>query len=206
MEFLIKNIDIYIMNIILGFTFLKTFQFVALKKIDCSLIPSFIIGYIYMKLCNIIPWHITNEIDMIGIFISAIILAYLLGRIYISNSHLRIILEKFHINQTPNKYIWNDLFGKYSIQLIIKYDNAIYDGFVYLIESESNSPHIILGSYIKYDMNGNIIMDNSNNNEQIIVLDLSKAEYVEIKYFSEDKMCESIQNMCESRKIMYPKS
>lgn len=194
------------MNIILGFIFLKIFQFVAFKKIDCGLIPSFIIGYIYYKICSVIPLHISNEIDTIGIFISAVMVSYMLGRLYLSNNILRNILEKLHIKQTPNKYLWNDLFGEYSMQIIVKYDNAIYDGFVYLIESESNSPHIILGSYIEYDTSGNIIIDNSNNNEQIIILDLSKAEYVEIKYFSEDKICESIQNMCESRKVMYPKS
>ena len=52
MTFLIEHIDMYIMYIILGYVFLKTFQYVSVSEdkgsgIDSKLISSFIIGYIY---------------------------------------------------------------------------------------------------------------------------------------------------------------
>lgn len=208
MEFIIEYIDIYVLDIVFGYIIISIFNYVTLKEkseegISSNIILSFIIGYIYIKIFNIIPIHISNEIDTLIMLIFSIILSYVSGMIYASNNILRNMLDRLHVKQTPNKYIWNDLLGEYPIQATIKYDKSIYEGFVYLIEGFSNSPHIILASYIEYDLEGNEILNNSESNDKIIILDLSNSLSVEVKYFKEDKICKSIQKSCDSRKIMY---
>lgn len=211
MNNLIEHIDMYIMYIVLGYVFLKTFQFVASRQdkslgIESKLISSFIVGYVYYKICNAIPWHISNEIDMVGIFASAVIFAIILGKIISSNTFINKILIAFNMRQTANEYIWDDLFGDYSMNIIVKYNDVTYDGFFHLVEQNNNSPHIVLGSYVEYDKNGDVINDKRDSNDQLIVLDLANAISVEVKYFKEDKACQLIQNMCDSRNSMYPKN
>ena len=208
MTFLIEHIDMYIMYIILGYVFLKTFQYVSVSEdkgsgIDSKLISSFIIGYIYYKICNAIPWHISNEVDTVGIFASAFGIAFGLGKLLSSEIAFKTLLIKLGIRQTPNRYIWNDLFGDYSMQVIVKYEKATYDGFIHLIEPYNNSPQIVLGSYIEYNSSGEVINDQRYSNEQLLILDLSKALSVEIKYFEEDEMCKLIKDLCDSREVMY---
>ena len=99
-----------IVYIVTGYVFSKTFHFVALKKnsndIEHVLTLSLVIGYIYCKIASLIPIHISDEIDTLGIVISALIWGYLFAR-FVKNRYVIQILDFLKIRDTGNLYYWD---------------------------------------------------------------------------------------------------
>ena len=195
-----------IIYIVMGFAFLKPYHFVALKQnadnIEHALITSLVVGFIYCKIINMIPFSISYEIDIIGMFVLAIVSGYILG-MFLNSKHFLNILDFLKIRDTLNKYYWDDLMDKnYPMKVTVYYDNKIYTGMLHNYENYSNSPHLILASYTVKDANNNSILeDNSKNATRVCIIDSSQADIVEVIYDKNSFMCDDLKDLCESNPI-----
>ncbi len=183
---LIEFLPQIIKYLVVGYFFIHTFHFVALKQnsdnIEHILTGSFVIGYVYYNICAILPFSINPILDDIGILLSGIIIAYLFGKC-VTGTKIIPILDKLKIRDTFNKYLWDDLLDQtYSMKAIVNIDNCFYSGYIHYTESYTNTPHIALCLYTCKDNQGNIISDCSDDYTKVIVLDTSKAKSVEILY------------------------
>lgn len=191
----LPNIILYVVT---GFFFIKTFHFIALKQntedVEHLLLESLVSGYVYCQLLFLVPIRFNHYVNIIGAVIGSIVLAYLLGRLYISTFTLKT-MRALKLYDTGNTYMWDDLMDKeYAIKVIVEYDDRIYNGFLNSYESYSNSPHLALCLYTVSDLHGKIIEDHTDDTRQVIVLDSSTAKNVVIRYDKESKVCDDIKS------------
>lgn len=191
----LPNIILYVVT---GFFFIKTFHFIALKQntedVEHLLLESLVSGYVYCQLLFLVPIRFNHYVNIIGAVIGSIVLAYLLGRLYISTFTLKT-MRALKLYDTGNTYMWDDLMDKeYAIKVIVEYDDRIYNGFLNSYESYSNSPHLALCLYAVSDLHGKIIEDHTDDTRQVIVLDSSTAKNVVIRYDKESKVCDDIKS------------
>lgn len=196
-----------IVYIVTGYVFSKTFHFVALKKnsndIEHVLTLSLVIGYIYCKIASLIPIHISDEIDMLGIVISALIWGYLFAR-FVKNRYVIQILDFLKIRDTGNLFYWDDLLdNEYPMKVKVLCDDVCYEGMLHNFESYSNEPHIVLASYVVKDKSNKVLHNFVNDNTKIIVLDTSKVAKLEIIYAKDSNMCKDLKDMCDSNNELY---
>lgn len=200
MEYLAKELPNIIIYLAIGYIFLKTYHFVALQQdsedVEHILVGSLVIGFVYFNICSLIPFSISSEVDIFLIFVSSIIVSYISGRIRSSNK-LISLLDFLKIRNSMHKYIWDDLMDNdYPMKIIVKINEATYNGMIHYIENYSNSPHIAMASY-KIEFDDGKILDYSNNPEQVMVIDTSKADYVEIIYDKESIPYQDIKMLCD---------
>lgn len=121
------------------------------------------IGYIYFMIWQLLPISINKYIETVMIMFFAGVTAYIAGKI-ISSPYIVNVLEKLHICDTGNYYIWQDLIDKeHSVKATITYEKKIYSGKVHLIENYNNAPHIVLCLYTVKNNKGRIIEDLTGN-------------------------------------------
>ena len=191
-----------ILYIVTGYLIYSTYHFTRIKQIDDKntehiLMSSLVIGYIYCELINLIPIYACQEIYILGMIICAVLLGYLLGKL-IQNKYIVSILDFLKIRETGNDYYWNDLLDKSkSMKAKIIINNKIYEGMIHYIEIKSNSPNIILSSYIVKNLNNVVIEDKRSDNNKVIILNTLKADSVEVIYDSDSYMCKDIQELCD---------
>ena len=191
-----------ILYIVTGYLIYSTYHFTRIKQIDDKntehiLMSSLVIGYIYCELINLIPIYTCQEIYILGMIICSVLLGYLLGKL-IQNKYIVSILDFLKIRETGNDYYWNDLLDKSkSMKTKIIINNKIYEGMIHYIESKSNSPNIILSSYIVKNLNNVVIEDKRRDNNKVIILNTLKADSVEVIYDSDSYMCKDIQELCD---------
>ena len=196
-----------IVYIVTGYVFSKTFHFVALKKnsndIEHVLTLSLVIGYIYCKIASLIPIHISDEIDTLGIVISALIWGYLFAR-FVKNRYVIQILDFLKIRDTGNLFYWDDLLdNEYPMKVKVLCDDVCYEGMLHNFENYSNEPHIVLASYVVKDKSNKVLHNFVNDNTKIIVLDTSKVAKLEIIYAKDSNMCKDLKDMCDSNNELY---
>lgn len=191
-----------ILYIVTGYLIYSTYHFTRIKQIDDKntehiLMSSLVIGYIYCELINLILIYTCQEIYILGMIICSVLLGYLLGKL-IQNKYIVSILDFLKIRETGNDYYWNDLLDKSkSMKAKIIINNKIYEGMIHYIESKSNSPNIILSSYIVKNLNNVVIEDKRSDNNKVIILNTLKADSVEVIYDSDSYMCKDIQELCD---------
>lgn len=192
-----------IIFIITGYIFLKTLHFVSLKEnsedIEHILIGSLVTGYVYYKIMNLIPFSIGRDADNIGIVLSSVLSAYIIGQVLNSQFMIKIC-DFLKIRNTGKKFLWDDIMDNTQPMKIIAYYGKIkYEGYLHTFESYSNTPKIVLASYIVIYKN-KIIEDNSQNIEKIIILDSNKADKIEVIYDKYSNMCDDLKSLCDLRK------
>lgn len=200
---ILSQIVIYI---VIGYVFLRTYKFVALKQrsdnIDHILTSSLVVGFIYYEIANMIPISISVEIDNILIVLSALCLGYLLASILNQKKFVRFVLDKLKIQNTDNIYIWDDIMDdKYPMKMCIKYEDAAYSGMVHFIESYTSNPRIALGAYVVENSQGKITEDYSNDSTKIIVLNIAAAKFAQVEYYHNSAECTDIKDLCNSNNI-----
>lgn len=204
MKDLIDILPEIIMYIVTGYVLSKTFHFAALKQhsdnIEHILTGSLVLGFIYCKIANIIPVTISYEIDNILIILSALCLGYL-SALLLRQKKIVYILDFLKICDTGNKYLWDDLLdNENALKICVTYSDKIYEGILYLYESYSNSPYIVLGAYMIKDIHNNIISDYSENNTKVILLKTDTAQFTEITYYIHSETCNDLNRVCNSYK------
>lgn len=191
--------------IVTGYAFIKTFHFVMLKQntsdVEHILTSSLVIGYVYIKIANLIPFSISHEVDIVLIVLSALLLGYFIARLLRNKRIVYNILDFLKIRDTGNCYFWDDIMDdNYPMKVIVFYENMTYEGLIHNYESYSNEPHIVLGSYIVKDSTGKVIQDFSEDSTRITILDISNAISVDVLYYKDSDECEDLKNLCHFNK------
>lgn len=202
MEALIEYLPEIILYLAVGFAFLKTYHFVALRQNVNSpehiVVGSLVVGFIYCNIAELIPFSISYYVDIIGLIATAVILGYLCGRFVVSVTGSKI-LDKIGICDTGNVYLWDDLMDKdWPMKVVIKFQDRSYEGMLNNFESYSNAPHMSIASYIIKDQSGNIIENHSNDQGAIIVLPTENAISVKVEYAEKSRMREDIISLCDT--------
>lgn len=135
---------------------------------------------------QIIPININDFVDSIGICVTSIICAYVLGLLLTSNK-IEGILDKLRIRQSVHPNTWAELMDtqkQMKVKLVLK-DNTTYYGYVYHI-GEENTTMIALAAYKINNHEYNL------DDNKIILVNISDLKYAEIIYHPESNKTKRI--------------
>lgn len=90
----------------------------------------------------------------------------------------------------------------YPMKVVVSYEKNIYEGIIHNYESCSNEPHIVLGSYILKDADGNIVNDYSDDNTRITILNISNSVSVDVLYYKDSDECKDLEDLCQFHKTL----
>ena len=204
MDALIEYLPDIILYLAVGFAFLKTYHFVALRQNNNSpdhiIVGSLVSGFIYCSIMTLIPFSISYYVDIILMIMGAVVVGYILGKIAVSPLTSKM-LDILHICDTGNVYLWDDLMDQdWPMKVVVKYSDYSYIGMLSNFESYSNSPHISIASYVMMDQYGKVMEDYTNDDGVVIVLPTENAISVKIEYAEKSRMREDIASLCNTNK------
>ena len=94
-------------------------------------------------------------------------------------------------------FIWDDIMDQeYPMKLCIHSKDRIYEGYPQYIEGDQRTPVISLAKFRILSLDNDVL--EIGNTNQIIVVDSSKADYIEVTYY---KICCYFIKYCVIRKI-----
>lgn len=175
--------------VVYGYLFLSAYYWISFKDnkdftnlIMKSIAISFILKSIYdliIKRYNIV---FSSELYSIItlVFISGM-LGLFIGRLT-SDRRFNLLLHKLHIGRTTNMNIWDDVIKPYTWIRIFLKDGSSYLGQYRYGEPFKSEPIIVLATYQKLDKDTDIIIDNSQNMNELIMLNTKDFDRIEITY------------------------
>lgn len=180
-----------ILYIIYGFLFLRVFRLKTVtsktENSENTLLSSLVIGFIIYKVMEFIPCTTkSNIVDALIICIVSVVGGYFLAIIYKSNIVQRIINDKLHIHKTMDNYIWDVIIAE-NRPIFIKIktqNNELIEGFINLVEDNTDDPHISIGNYSISNVDTKEVIKKASENE-LLMFDLKRAEYYEIVFHKE---------------------
>ena len=185
---LIDNIPYILSFIIPGYILLSTYYWVSFvdsknfnNLIIKSVAASYILGVVFDFIFNRIHLTILPEQRVILLSITALLLGVILGKIYHSTVFNNILL-KLHIYRTTNDDFWMDVFKDNTWVRVFLKDGKSYLGLYKYGQPNKDEPIIALSMYQKLDEEGNVIIDNSSNPKELIVLNTKDFDRIEIIY------------------------
>lgn len=166
-----------------GFLFVCGFYFLIDRRFDffsdISLSIMLVIGFAITNFLRAIPksFHFPDEFTR-NICILAISFVFGLGIAFVRNK-IGPYMSRFTINlgrrKTLSNNFWYDIPDKKDMPVWIRLTNFdknyILDGVLISLSEEKENPYLLLGRYVKYDMDGNELdtRDSEKDNVQIIV-------------------------------------
>lgn len=175
--------------IVQGYVFLAAYYWISFKDnkdLTNFLIKSIAVSYIlkifFDKICSwekIIFDNNTNyTICLIGL---SAVLGLLFGKIS-THRRFNMLLHKLHIGRTTNENIWDDVIKPYTWVRVFMKDGSSYLGQYRYGEPFKSEPVIVLATYQKLDKDTDIIIDNSQNPNELIMLNTKDFDRIEITY------------------------
>lgn len=184
-----------ILYLVSGFSFIQTFIYIhnknGNKNYQHRFIQYIIVGYILTNIYYAIPISINEYIDVIVFIVVILILSYCIAQFTLWDKFIDIC-KKLKINRTINQNIWLDIQSenKNGLWVYLTCEDRFIVGQLYLVENDERFPLITLKNYEKYDLEDNLIEDDSEddskNGNKLILIDTSKCSNIEFVY---DKDC-----------------
>lgn len=122
-----------------------------------------------------------NYYKIITYFIISGLLGFVIGKI-ISHRWFNFLLHKLHIGRTTNENIWDDVIKPYTWVRIFMKDGCSYLGQYRYGEPFKSEPIIALTNWQKLDGEVDVVVDNSQNPNELIMLNTKDFEKIEITY------------------------
>lgn len=129
-------------------------------------------------------YHITfnNEYyKVVCYFGISAILGLIAGKMT-SHNLFNILLHKLHVGRTTNSNIWDDVIKPYTWVRVFMKDGSSYLGQYRYGEPFKSEPIIVLATYQKLDSDTDIVIDNSQNPNEFIMLNTKDFDRIEITY------------------------
>lgn len=129
-------------------------------------------------------YHITfnNEYyKVVCYFGISAILGLIAGKIT-SHNLFNMLLHKLHVGRTTNSNIWDDVIKPYTWVRVFMKDGSSYLGQYRYGEPFKSEPIIVLATYQKLDSDTDIVIDNSQNPNEFIMLNTKDFDRIEITY------------------------
>lgn len=185
---LIDNIPYILSFVIPGYILLSTYYWVSFADsknfnnlIIKSVAASYILGVVFDFIFNRIHLTILLEQRIILLSITALLLGVVLGELCHSTIFNNILL-KLHIYRTTNDDFWMDVFKDNTWVRVFLKDGKSYLGLYKYGQPNKDEPIIALSMYQKLDDEGHVIIDNSSNPKELIVLNTKDFDRIEIIY------------------------
>lgn len=185
---LIDNIPYILSFVIPGYILLSTYYWVSFADsknfnnlIIKSVAASYILGVVFDFIFNRIHLTILPEQRIILLSITALLLGVILGELCHSTVFNNILL-KLHIYRTTNDDFWMDIFKDNTWVRVFLKDETSYLGLYKYGQPNKDEPIIALSMYQKLDDEGHVIIDNSSNPKELIVLNTKDFDRIEIIY------------------------
>lgn len=129
-------------------------------------------------------YHITfnNEYyKVVCYFGISAILGLIAGKMT-SHNLFNILLHKLHVGRTTNSNIWDDVIKPYTWIRVFMKDGSSYLGQYRYGEAFKSEPIIVLATYQKLDSDTDVVIDNSQNPNELIMLNTKDFDRIEITY------------------------
>lgn len=185
---LIDNIPYILSFVIPGYILLSTYYWVSFvdsknfnNLIIKSVAASYILGVVFDFILERIHLTILPEQRIILLSITALLLGVILGKLCHSTVFNNILL-KLHIYRTTNDDFWMDVFKDNTWVRVFLKDGKSYLGLYKYGQPNKDEPIIALSMYQKLDDEGHVIIDNSSNPKELIVLNTKDFDRIEIIY------------------------
>lgn len=156
----------------------KDFENLLIKSVAAS----YLLTNIYDLLVTKYEIVFSSDYDkVIKYFIASALLGFIIGKI-ISHRWFNWILHKIHIGRTTNENIWDDVIKPYSWVRVFMKDGSSYMGQYRYGEPFQREPIIALATWQKFDKDVNIVIDNTQNPNEVILINTKDFEKIEITY------------------------
>lgn len=187
--YLIDNIPEIISYIVYGYVFLVAYYWISFKDnkdFNNMLIKSIAMSYFLTTIYNLIvlKYNIVfgNEYHkVISYFVISTLLGFTIGKI-ISHRWFNLLLHKLHIGRTTNENIWDDVIKPYTWLRVFMKDGSSYLGQYRYGEPFKSEPIIVLATYQKLNKDVDVVIDNSQNPNELIMLNTKDFDKIEITY------------------------
>ena len=113
-------------------------------------------------------------------FISAC-LGLIVGKITV-HKYFNLFLHKLHIGRTTNTNIWDDVIRPYTWVRVFMKDGSSYLGQYRYGEPFKSEPIIVLTTYQKLDKDTDVVIDNTKNVNEFIMINTKDFDRIEITY------------------------
>lgn len=159
-----------------------------------SVATSYLLTSIYELFIE--KYHITfnNEYyKVVSYFIVSAVLGFIIGKI-ISHRWFNLILHKLHIGRTTNENIWDDVIKPRTWIRAFMKDGSSYLGQYRYGEPFKSEPIIVLTTYQKLDKDSDVVIDNSQNSNELIMINTKDFEKIEIIYTTKSKKIQRVKS------------
>lgn len=187
--YLIDNIPKIISYVVYGYVFLVAYYWISFKDnkdfnnlLIKSIAASYLLTSIYDLFIERYNIAFGNEYyKVISYFAVSAALGFVIGKI-ISHRWFNLLLHKLHIGRTTNENIWDDVIKPYTWIRVFMKDGSSYLGQYRYGEPFKSEPIIVLATYQKLDRDTDIVIDNSQNMNELIMLNTKDFDRIEITY------------------------
>lgn len=187
--YLIDNIPKIISYVVYGYVFLVAYYWISFKDnkdfnnlLIKSIAASYLLTSIYDLFIEIYNIAFSNEYYKVIIYFTvSAALGFAVGKI-ISHRQFNLLLHKLHIGRTTNENIWDDVIKPYTWIRVFMKDGSSYLGQYRYGEPFKSEPIIVLATYQKLDKDTDIVIDNSQNMNELIMLNTKDFDRIEITY------------------------
>lgn len=187
--YLIDNIPQVISYIVYGYVFLVAYYWISFKDnkdFNNLLIKSIASSYLLTTIYDLVVLKFSivfsnKYYKIITYFTVSAILGFAIGKI-ISHRWFNYVLHKLHIGRTTNENVWDDVIKPYTWIRVFMKDGSSYLGQYRYGEPFKSEPIIVLATYQKLDKDADIVIDNSQNMNEMIMLNTKDFDRIEITY------------------------
>jgi len=187
--YFIDNIPNIISYVVYGYVFLVAYYWISFKDnkdfnnlLIKSVATSYLLTSIYDLFIERYDIVFINEYyKVISYFSISAILGFVTGKV-ISHRLFNLLLHKLHIGRTTNENIWDDVIKPYTWIRVFMKDGSSYLGQYRFGEPFKSEPIIVLATYQKLDKDTDIVIDNSQNMNELIMLNTKDFDRIEITY------------------------
>ena len=169
-----------------GSLFLMSFCFITSNSISTGIILASSICITHVVKSALLAFKLTSYLGFVGTIsqsIACLVLGYIFG-IIVTRKWFNRFLIQIGISRQTGANFWADLIEK-DLWMMIYDENCVHYGVILLVDDSGDSNYVVLGSYQKMDMSGNILTDESSDKTVRKMFDLSK--YKEFKLITRDK-------------------
>lgn len=172
-----------------GYIFLVAYYWISFKDnndftnlIIKSIAASYILKILFDKACSLTEIVFENDINyMICLIGISAVLGFLIGKVT-THRWFNMFLDKLHIGRTTNFNIWDDVIKPYTWVRVFMKDGSSYMGQYKYGEPFKSEPIIVLSTYQKLDKDTDIVIDNSQKNDELIMINTKDFDRIEITY------------------------
>lgn len=186
---LIAKIPEILSYVVYGYIYLTAYYWISFKDnndfnnlIIKSIATSYLLITLYDAIINTYNINLINEYyKVIYYFFISAILGLIIGKIT-SHRIFNLLLHKLHIGRTTNSNIWDDVIKPYTWVRVFMKDGSSYLGQYRYGEPFKSEPIIVLATYQKLDKDTDIVIDYSQNQNELIMLNTKDFDRIEITY------------------------